>query len=362
MNAPNRSRIRHRGKLGHGKDSRLYTALPSALARDAEITPMAAKVALYVWSHSEGYELSAGSVAEAVGASRNSVSKALDNLEARGWLVRQSFARPGRKPFKEDWYIQLSNDPFTAEQVAQLSAVVIVEPVEPCSDSEQGSDDINDATLRNFYAGSDEPCAETEQGYVKPCAEIAHQRSASSRSEVKDRSANTERYVSNASGPATNAATDLDPVQAVCARFRQQLGEAGYTRGLEVTSKDRLAARQLLNDGYTPETIEQMTGWALRHKSYWAGVVDELAKVAGNASKIHHQWETDRQAAATTEYGMAKKDATALEWASLATNPDAILGLLATPDPTPAIEATTPRLGPVIELTPQPETLWRGAA
>lgn len=105
-----------------------------------------------------------------------------------------------------------------------------------------------------------------------------------------------DRYVSNASGRESLALLPtLDAVDAVCAHFRQQRAEAGFSRGHDITSTDRNAARVLLRAGFTPEVIAAMITFALGHK-HWGGVVKNLAKLAGNAEDIHHEMEHARRA------------------------------------------------------------------
>ncbi|MGQ4596455.1 helix-turn-helix domain-containing protein [Nocardia sp. R6R-6] len=123
-----RSPIVHHGTLGAGGDrGNLYTSLPHALARDARLTATARSVALYIWSHVTGWQTSAEAVAEDLGTTAKTVRAALANLQDHGWIVRQPYARPRRKPFRETWHLQLSNTPFTPEEIERYSRTVIVD-------------------------------------------------------------------------------------------------------------------------------------------------------------------------------------------------------------------------------------------
>ncbi|MFQ6228855.1 MarR family transcriptional regulator [Nocardia sp. NPDC002869] len=127
--------IKHYGELGaDGPTGTLYASLPMELARDRELTAAARSVALYVWSHTEKWKTSAVEIAEKLDMHRTTVSKALSNLQARGWLVRQPYGRTGLKQSHEVWHIQLSNTRFTPEEVERLSATVYLPDPEGVSE------------------------------------------------------------------------------------------------------------------------------------------------------------------------------------------------------------------------------------
>ncbi|CRZ17977.1 hypothetical protein BN2156_04874 [Mycolicibacterium neworleansense] len=82
-----------------------YTPVPHGLARDGDLSSGARSVALYVWSHVGGWELSAVSIAEALGMDRKSVGRALAELDRKRWIAirstgkttREYYAHPARK-------------------------------------------------------------------------------------------------------------------------------------------------------------------------------------------------------------------------------------------------------------------------
>ncbi|ORB67683.1 hypothetical protein BST47_04180 [Mycolicibacterium tusciae] len=88
------------------------------LARDTELSAPARSVAMYIWSHDERYQQSARDVAEALGMSRNTVAKALEALQERGWFVRERITANA-----EVWHLQMTNRPFTPDEVSKLSGV-----------------------------------------------------------------------------------------------------------------------------------------------------------------------------------------------------------------------------------------------
>jgi hypothetical protein len=110
--------VKHHGLTGgHGPNGgRLYTSLPVELARDAQLSHVARSVALYVWSHDEKFQQSTYDVAESLGTARNTVRKALAELQERGWFVRERTAQNS-----ERWHLQMTNRPFTADEVRELS-------------------------------------------------------------------------------------------------------------------------------------------------------------------------------------------------------------------------------------------------
>lgn len=102
-----RNKVEDRGAV------QLYASVPVALARDGKLSHTARSVALYVWSHDERFGQSRNDVADALGAGRNNVGRALDELQERGWLVRN--------PAERIWYRQRANTPFTDDEIRELS-------------------------------------------------------------------------------------------------------------------------------------------------------------------------------------------------------------------------------------------------
>lgn len=91
----------------------LYAAVPSALARDNRLKHSTRSAALYIWSHDSKWQQSRNDVAEALGMSVNTAGNALAELQRFGWMVRE--IRKGG----ETWHRNLTNTPFTAEQIQQ---------------------------------------------------------------------------------------------------------------------------------------------------------------------------------------------------------------------------------------------------
>lgn len=129
----NRNLVRHHGSLGaHApKGGTLYASLPMELARDPELSVYARAVAVYVWSHDEKWQQSAAAVAEAVGVNRKTATAALAELQDRGWLVREIHTAPGKtRPAWERWHLQMTNRPFTPDEIRELSAPEGVRPTD----------------------------------------------------------------------------------------------------------------------------------------------------------------------------------------------------------------------------------------
>ena len=75
--------IRHVGKL---EDH--YTMIPNDFSRDKRVTPRAARVYLFLASHRDECRMTTRSMAEGLGMGRDTVSKAVRELEALGWVIR----------------------------------------------------------------------------------------------------------------------------------------------------------------------------------------------------------------------------------------------------------------------------------
>lgn len=94
------------------------------LARDGNLSFLARSVAMYVWSHDERWQQSASAVAEALGMDRGTVGKALAELQQHGWMVREIHHTVGAsgKPRTawERWHLQMTNRPFSPEEVEEL--------------------------------------------------------------------------------------------------------------------------------------------------------------------------------------------------------------------------------------------------
>jgi DNA-binding MarR family transcriptional regulator len=90
----------------------MYSAVPMNLARDGSLSAAARSVALYVWSHDEKWQQSRNDIAEALGISVHTATKALRELAERGWMVRNSTERT--------WYLKISNAPFSDDEIRKL--------------------------------------------------------------------------------------------------------------------------------------------------------------------------------------------------------------------------------------------------
>ena len=75
--------IRHVGKL---EDH--YTMIPNDFSRDKRVTPRAARVYIFIASQATGWSLNSRSIATQLEMGRDSVNRALRELEELGWLSR----------------------------------------------------------------------------------------------------------------------------------------------------------------------------------------------------------------------------------------------------------------------------------
>lgn len=83
-----------------------YACIPNELARDGKLSSVARSVALYLWSHDNGWKSSQAAIAKALGiGNRDTVKAALDELSECRWLAIRKvgrtahsyYAHPARK-------------------------------------------------------------------------------------------------------------------------------------------------------------------------------------------------------------------------------------------------------------------------
>lgn len=77
-------------RMGRIEDN--FTMIPNDLARDPNLSMRAARVYIYVASHSTGWKTTIERVSEGAGMSKNTVSKAIGELVEMGW-VRKDVVR-----------------------------------------------------------------------------------------------------------------------------------------------------------------------------------------------------------------------------------------------------------------------------
>ena len=71
-----------------GRPQDHYTMIPNAFSRDKRVTPRAARVYIFVASQVTGWSLNSRSIATQLGMSRDTVNKAMRELESLGWMRR----------------------------------------------------------------------------------------------------------------------------------------------------------------------------------------------------------------------------------------------------------------------------------
>lgn len=111
----------------HGTLQAPYQAAPLALARDVELGDAARSVALWLWSHSDGYRISQRSVMAEMGKGQGSVRKAFNELQAARWIVRQPVVpAPGGRVL--GFHYHLTRDAkFTDADAERLSKSIVLD-------------------------------------------------------------------------------------------------------------------------------------------------------------------------------------------------------------------------------------------
>ena len=84
-----------------------YSLIPNDLARDPAISLQAKGLYLYLRSHREGWSMSTERIGEALGITRKTVSKYVQELEQAGYLLREQ-SRPDSGEFGAMEYLILS--------------------------------------------------------------------------------------------------------------------------------------------------------------------------------------------------------------------------------------------------------------
>lgn len=115
-----------------------FTIIPNALARDGELSASARSVALYLWSHRDGWELSAKSIAETLRMGRRQAMAAIRELSDSRWIAVRETGRTARE------YFAHPSRPLTESEHAELvSTGAILSSVDhpiaqpPCAESAQ---------------------------------------------------------------------------------------------------------------------------------------------------------------------------------------------------------------------------------
>lgn len=97
-----------------------FTMITNEFARDPHVTPRAAKVYLYLMSHSEGWETSAERIHKALGMGLTTVKEALKDLEKLGYLQRGQERNPDGTMGGSSY--DLFSEPQTIERKANHGA------------------------------------------------------------------------------------------------------------------------------------------------------------------------------------------------------------------------------------------------
>jgi hypothetical protein len=85
-----------------------YTIVPNELARDPDLSPAARSIALYLWSHDDGFKMGTTSISTALGMRKPTVVKAMQELIDQGWLTRKECTGPKGGVYAWQYYANRS--------------------------------------------------------------------------------------------------------------------------------------------------------------------------------------------------------------------------------------------------------------
>lgn len=113
-------------------------AAPMELARDKSLKAQARSVAFWLWSHADGFDVSAKLIARELGIGVDTADSALDKLESALWLIRQPIVTAvGKTPWAYRFHLQRERR-FTDDERSRWCAPIVKgagkpEPVVPVS-------------------------------------------------------------------------------------------------------------------------------------------------------------------------------------------------------------------------------------
>ena len=88
-----------------------YTLIPNSLSRSADIPPRAKVVYIYLKSHRDGWGISTERVAEALGMSKETVVRAIQDLVDAGYVIREKLRGEGGT--YSGWEYEVLSRPIT---------------------------------------------------------------------------------------------------------------------------------------------------------------------------------------------------------------------------------------------------------
>jgi hypothetical protein len=128
-----------------GKPPR-FARIPNELGRDLSLGAWARSVALLLYTHADGYEVSDKNLATEFGCSRNTIASARRELEAGRWLVVRRHETDTGKRIFDEFYLHTTRKFSEAEAVEigrsvvlgaqNLSTPMRQNEAPPCSDTE----------------------------------------------------------------------------------------------------------------------------------------------------------------------------------------------------------------------------------
>jgi len=193
------------------------------LARDNTISDGAYRVLSILYSHTEGFEVSANGIAKELGRSRTTVLKYLGELEDARLLVIE---RCGE--FVDAYHVKPSGERFREDEVARLQTP------EPCTDSGQGGVQNLDRGVSNIWTGG---CTDSGQGGVQNLYT----------EEDKEKT----KLEHHAEGPPPSAAPRLTPVRTQAEELVQSVDVPNAVKKKLTEQVDTLLAERIAPERIT---------------------------------------------------------------------------------------------------------------
>lgn len=110
----------------HGENPRgQFAIIPNELARDAELSSHAYRIAIVIRTHAQDYEVSVKSLAAMHRWSRGRTGKAVDELVTAGWLAKRTYETVDGNRVFDEYHVHASRR-FSEEESAMLNSRVVI--------------------------------------------------------------------------------------------------------------------------------------------------------------------------------------------------------------------------------------------
>ncbi|OBG29116.1 hypothetical protein [Mycobacterium sp. 852002-51057_SCH5723018] len=110
----------------HGENPRgHFTIVPNELARDAQLSSHAYRIAIVIRTHAESYEVSIKSLAAMYRWGRGRTGKAIEELVAARWLAKRTYETVEGNRVFDEYHVHASRR-FSEEESAMLNSRVVI--------------------------------------------------------------------------------------------------------------------------------------------------------------------------------------------------------------------------------------------